>query len=705
MRKPSIVPVAFAALVLSCSDGPGVIRLEENAFISGIAYIDRDGNGQFGASDGVAAGVRAALILEATGDTVASATSRADGTFSMSRVSPGRYRLVATRGTAGDSIDVLQIDSSRITLAANDSAVRHIRLGYPRTSVEAARLLPAGRRITMEGIALNGWATFGDSVIHFSDRSGAMRAVRVPQSAIQAGDSISMVGTTGLGEGRVVLADARAWVVGPARGLPPIDSVATAVAATAAGADRSDGQVRIAGAVIVDTVTVAGERILGVNDGSGRLEVVLDASVTFNPGPYVTGGTISAAGVLVPAPSGNGWRLKPRERAELTLSFTVVPTSAARTLPVGQQAVLQGLALNSWAAFGDSTVHLLDSSGALRAVRVAGTVTAGDSIRLVGVMGTRSGQPVLTGATASVLRAGAGLPAPDSISTLAARTAQQGARDADRVRVAGSITGSQAVSGGGTLFTVDDGSGALEVLVAPGITLPPGPFVPGALLDVTGVLVPTGTGTWRLKPTRAADASASYPTATVAEARALPAGRLVQLRAIALNGWSDFGDGSVHLIDGTGTIRVIGVPSSFIFRGDSVLIHGTAESFNGQPVLRALGVPPGPAPAVLLQGVGTPAADSVSTLVASTADGGARDADQFRVRGTISLRVQAGADLLLTVSDGSGDLVVRLQPSQRFPAGSFNVGDVVRVAGVLVPTPSGAWELKPRSVAEITVAN
>lgn len=697
MRRAAVAAAAVA-LALSCSDGPGVIRVDDSAWVGGIAFIDRDGDGQLTAADGVAAGVLTALVVEASGDTVARATSRADGTFAMSRIPAGRYRLVASRGAAGDTVDVLHIDSARITLAARDSVARSVRLGYPRTTVAGARGLPPGRRVTMEGIALNGWSTFGDSVVHFTDATGSMRAIRTLPGPVQAGDSITLVGTTGVASGHTVLVDARAHVAAPARGLPPLDSIPTAVAATAADGVRADGHVRIGNALIVDTARVFGDRILGVNDGSGRVEVVLDAQVAFDPGPYVPGGTIRAAGVLAPDPGGTMWRLKPRERNDLAVTFTTTPIAQARSLPQGQQAVIEGVALNSWAAFGDSTVHVVDPTGTLRATRVVGAnqLAAGDSVRLVGTMTLRDGQPVLGSATAMVLVQAVGLPLPDSISTQRVRTADGGTRDAGLVRAAGMIIGSQQLPGGDRLLTFNDGSGPAEVLIRGAFA---GTFNAGSILSATGVLVPTAGGTWRLRTRSGADASASFESVTIAQARALPAGRIVQIRGIALNGWVTFGDGSVHLQDNTGTIRVINLPFASIFQGDSIRITGTVTARNGQPVLSGSGAD------ILLAGIGTATPDSVSTETAASAQNGARDAGQVRIRGTISDASQSGGDLLLTVSDGSGDLVVRLDVDVGFPIpGAWKAGDIIRARGVLVPASDGAsWELKPRALTEIAV--
>jgi hypothetical protein len=126
---------------------------------------------------------------------------------------------------------------------------------------------------------------------------------------------------------------------------------------------------------------------------------------------------------------------------------------------------------------------------------------------------------------------------------------------------------------------------------------------------------------------------------------------------------------------------------------------GTVTVRNGQPVLI------GNAAAVLQASVGLPAHDSVTTAVAASADGDDRDADQVAVSGTISaIETDAAGDLVLTISDGSGDLRVVLDADVGFPTSGYDVGDTMRARGVLVPMPSGTtWELKPRSIGEVVV--
>jgi hypothetical protein len=111
---------------------------------------------------------------------------------------------------------------------------------------------------------------------------------------------------------------------------------------------------------------------------------------------------------------------------------------------------------------------------------------------------------------------------------------------------------------------------------------------------------------------------------------------------------------------------------------------------------------------VLMAGVGFSPPDSVSTQVAANAGGGARDAGHVAVSGTVSaVVVETGTnDILLTISDGSGNLVVRLDRDVGFVTGSHKVNDVIRARGVLVPSAtSPTWELKPRTLAEIVVTS
>jgi hypothetical protein len=561
-----------------------------------------------------------------------------------------------------------------------------------------AGALPSGQRVYVAGIALNAWSAFGDSTVHVADASGAVRALRVQPAAVVAGDSVRVLGTTGRSDGHPALLDASLRVLSFGRGLPRLDSVSTAAAATAGGGARANGQVRVAG-VVQDTMVLGGDLVLGVSDGSGRLEVVLDRNIQFNPAAYVPGATFVGAGVLVPAPGGSTWRLKPRDRDDATITFATRTVASARATTPGVRVVVEGHALNAWSAFGDSTVHVADATGAIRALRVQETnVQAGDSVRLIGVVTTNGGQPVVTQATVSLVLRGIGLVPMDSLTTGAAAGASGGTRDAALVRVGGTIVGAQPL-GTSTLVTVDDGSGGVDVWVGAGAMT--SNLAPGAGLGATGVLVPNGSGRWQLRPRTTGDLQASQPTVTIATARTLPAGRQVNIVGIALNGWFAFGDSTVHVSDVTGTIRAVRLPSSAIFTGDSVRISGTMSVRNGQPVIS------GGSAAVLRTAARTPFALLLNTVTAANAQNGLRDAALVMVTGNVQdTPTIVGGDVILQVNDGSGPVTVVLDRDVGFATGGYASGMSVRVTGVLVPSDDRSrWELKPRMLADFQVVS
>jgi hypothetical protein len=292
-----------------------------------------------------------------------------------------------------------------------------------------------------------------------------------------------------------------------------------------------------------------------------------------------------------------------------------------------------------------------------------------------------------------------GVGEPDSISTRNAGNAGNGTLDAAQVRIAGTILGTQQMPNGDFLLIVDDGSGRTDVLFDQNVILPPGAYLPGATLHVRGVLVPSGTGTWRVLPRTASDVlSATFPTVPIAQLRDLEAGKRVYIQGIALNGWAAFGDSTVHVADATGAVIAFRVPPSTVFAGDSVRILGTvAFSSTQTKVLAATTID------VLLAGVGLPTADSLATLQAGLAVGGLKDAAHVRVAGRVaSVQVAPNGDTHLVVNDASGPVGVRLDRHAGFPPGGYAIGDRVNLRGVLVPGGYPAfWYVKPRSPSDL----
>jgi hypothetical protein len=190
----------------------------------------------------------------------------------------------------------------------------------------------------------------------------------------------------------------------------------------------------------------------------------------------------------------------------IAVSFPAYTLAEARTRPVGEKIFVEGLALNNSTTFGDSTVHLRDSSDAILVTGTRGPLVAsGDSVRFLGKIGARNGQPVIENGQAIIL-AIVGLPVAIRVTTAEAASANGGLLDAELVRIVdGTIADDTTTVNGDYQFTVDDGSGPVLVILDQDAGLTRTPYVPGVVIDATGVLVPDGAGAWVLKPRNNSD--------------------------------------------------------------------------------------------------------------------------------------------------------------------------------------------------------
>jgi len=499
MRRVALTVLALA--VAACSDNGPVSIDDSTGAVSIEAYLDRDASGDRTTADVALAGVRAAVVRQQSGDTVAAGTTAADGTVRLTRIPVGSYRVVAARGELGDSVEVQALDAETVTVTFADTAVRVVRLGYAAATVSIAdaRAAAAGARVAVSGIALNATLTFGDSTLHLRDTSGSIRltGVRTPAAA---GDSIRAIGAVSSSNGQVVVESPSIWIVQANAGIPVPDSVPTAVAAAADGGARDAGQVRIRAEIIGTQPQQNGDLVVVVNDGSGVLEVVLDDDVSFgSTATFVPGAVLRAAGVLVPRAAGV-WQLKPRAAADVSATFPTLTIAEMRTLQPGRSAYVYGYALNGRATFSDGALHVYDGTGAIRVQQLPNTpVLTGDSIRVLGSAGNRFGQSIIEGSQVMVLLSGVGIDTPDSVSTAQAAAATGAARDADHVTVGGTVNAVASTSGGWVL-TVDDGSGALQIMLDSRVGFSATDFVVNDIVRATGVLVSVSNGVWQLKP-------------------------------------------------------------------------------------------------------------------------------------------------------------------------------------------------------------
>jgi hypothetical protein len=197
--------------------------------------------------------------------------------------------------------------------------------------------------------------------------------------------------------------------------------------------------------------------------------------------------------------------LRPGDSATTVVgvSFPTATVAQVRGLTAGRRVFVTGVALTSPSSFGDSTVHLADVTGAIRATRVLpGILLIGDSVRMLGTRAARDGQPTLDNVT--VFPVGQpGAPVAEQVTTAEAATADGGRLDAALVRVVALITDTTTVLPEGDYIATAisaDSAGTVDIVFDADAILTVSTYVPGVTVDATGVLVPTGSGTWRLKP-------------------------------------------------------------------------------------------------------------------------------------------------------------------------------------------------------------
>jgi hypothetical protein len=190
----------------------------------------------------------------------------------------------------------------------------------------------------------------------------------------------------------------------------------------------------------------------------------------------------------------------------VSVSFPSYTLADARTRPLGEKIFVEGLALNNASTFGDSTVHLRDTTGAIRITGARGPLVAGgDSARFLGKVAALNGQPVIESGQATLIQI-VGLPVAVRVTTAEAASANGGALDAELIRIVdGTIANDTTTVNGNYQFTVDDGSGPVLVVLDQDASLTRTPYVPGVVIDAVGVLVPDGAGGWLLKPRNNAD--------------------------------------------------------------------------------------------------------------------------------------------------------------------------------------------------------
>ncbi len=291
--------------------------------IAVAVYVDRDGTKTPTTFDTVAAQIKLDLKPAAGGGALRTGTADAQGLVRFERVPVGEYAGSVVSSALGDSLRVGAGDSTVVTLAPADTVAEVIvRLEYPEISVRAARALVPGRRVFLRGILLSTIQTFRDTTVHLADSSGFIRLTRAgflgSTTGNNAGDSVTVIGTTGTRAGQPVADIAR--IVRLALRPPPIPiPVSSGVAATANVGVLDAALVQVTAALISDSATVSPDFRVRASDGSGTVDVIIDGTINVNRTVFVPGRSMNVRGVLVPNGTG-AWSIKPRDASDIQLN-------------------------------------------------------------------------------------------------------------------------------------------------------------------------------------------------------------------------------------------------------------------------------------------------------------------------------------------------------------------------------------------------
>jgi hypothetical protein len=309
-----------AACLLSaaaCSTGEELVTIPGEGYATGRVYLDMDGNRERGGPDQALPGVTVYLALTGTLDTLGRVTSDANGDFVFGSLPVGRYTVVVPDAPVfGDSLQVVRIDTAFLSLRVYDTSQVNVAVSFPSYTAAQARVIPLTEKIFIDGLALNGSPTFGDSTVHLRDSSGAIRVTGAWGPQVAIGDSVRFLGRVGGVNGQRVILDGQAIIL-EFGGDPPPVRVTTAEAAVARGGELDAELVQIVdGTIASDTATTAGDYQFSVDDGTGPVVVILDFHAGLTKTPFVPGTVIDAVGVLVPTGTG-AWRLKPRVNFDL----------------------------------------------------------------------------------------------------------------------------------------------------------------------------------------------------------------------------------------------------------------------------------------------------------------------------------------------------------------------------------------------------
>lgn len=392
------------------------------------------------------------------------------------------------------------------------------------TTIAAARALPDGTTVTIEGVALTD-AAFHDGGGFVADASAGI-AVLVDGGTFERGVTLRLTGEVGdrFSQRTLRVAAANVTVLGAGSDPAPI-SVATG----AIGEGIEGSLARAAATIVGSGSTLTTGLAFDLDGGSGVVRLVVGTTTGIDASGWGAGTQVDIVGVIGQRDSTgsgtSGYRLMPRDPNDLASaappatpaptataipsgstspSASASPTSSsvsiaeARAAAKNTKLTVSGVVTLGSGIVDEGTAVLSDATGAivLRLASDAGSLVTGEQVEVDGTRSTLSGMETLR-VTKPPRRLGTAA-LPEAVSL---RTGDAGeSHEAQLIEVRGAVVANaRRASSGSVSFDLDDGSGPLRIVVAGSLAADASALPAGGWVEVTGVLGQETTGA---KPAR-----------------------------------------------------------------------------------------------------------------------------------------------------------------------------------------------------------
>ena len=443
----------------------------------------------------------------------------------------------------------------------------------------------------------------------------------------------------------------------------------------------------------------------------------------------------------------------PASTPTATPTPAAVSIAAARSLPNGTVVTIEGVTLTA-SDFADGGGYLIDATAGIAVLLTDGSFSRGQVLRVTGTVDDRYAQRTMRSSAALISVLNAGIePLPVDASTGAIGEGLEGGL----VEVTGVISSTATTLTTGKAWDLDDGSGAVRVLVEDATGIDTSAWARGVGLTLIGVVGQrdssgSGISGFRLQPRDTADIVALEPVATpsptpspaltpqptatptptqsavpsattlasatpaptasatplpdvplvsIGEARAAANGMHQRIRGVVTAPSGLLEAGSAIVQDSTGAILVrLGGNAGSLALGQFVELDGIRSTKAG---MLSLGVTKSPLR------VGTQS-DPEPLRRATGALGEAEEARLVIARGVVSTAVshtRSGA-VSFAIDDGSGPIRVTISPHAGIASGAIRRGAWLELRGVLgqettAKAPLEGYRLWPRASVDLRV--